>query len=234
MVLTDDNFATIVSAVEEGRRIYDNILKAIQFLISSNIGEIFLLLVTSVFNLGNPLLPIQILWINLVTDSLPALALSVDPAEIDIMQRKPRNSKKGFMTEGMIWRITYQGLMIGSIPLVAFIMGLREQGVVLGQTMAFATLMFAELVHVRNMHSNTRFSFAINPLRNKPLIGAIVLSAGLALLVLLIPPFRDAFRLTAMDGRHWLTVILLSLVPIVVVDLFKLLKINTTRDEKNN
>jgi P-type Ca2+ transporter type 2C len=234
MVLTDDNFATIVSAVEEGRRIYDNILKAIQFLISSNIGEIFLLLVTSIFNMGTPLLPIQILWINLVTDSLPALALSVDPAENDIMKRKPRNSKKGFMTEGMIWRIMYQGLMIGAIPLIAFIMGLREQGLVLGQTMAFATLMFAELVHVRNMHSNTRISFAIDPLRNKPLIGAIALSASLALLVLLVPPIREAFRLTAMDGKHWLIVILLSLIPIFVVDLFKLLRINTTRYEKNN
>ena len=234
MVLTDDNFATIVSAVEEGRRIYDNILKAIQFLISSNIGEIFLLLVTSIFNLGAPLLPIHILWVNLVTDSLPALALSVDPAEKDIMQRKPRNSKKGFMTGGMIYRIMYQGLMIGSIPLVAFLMGLREQNVVLGQTMAFATLMFVQLVHVRNMHSNTRISFSTNPFLNKPLIAAILGSAGLALIVLLVPPVRDAFRLTAMDGKHWLIVLSLSLIPIVVVDLFKLLKINTTRDEKRN
>jgi len=232
MVLTDDNFATIVSAVEEGRRIYDNILKAIQFLISSNIGEIFLLLVTSILNLGIPLLPIQILWINLVTDSLPALALSVDPAEKDIMNRKPRNSKKGFMTNGMIWRIMYQGIMIGGIPLVAFIIGLHEKDVVLGQTMAFATLMFAELVHVRNMHSNTRISFAINPLLNKPLIWAILASAAMAVVVLIVPPIRDAFRLAAMDGKHWLIVILLSLVPIVVVDTFKLLRINTTRDEK--
>ena len=109
MVLTDDNFATIVSAVEEGRRIYDNILKAIQFLISCNIGEIFLLLVTSVFNLGTPLLPIHILWVNLVTDSLPALALSVDPAEADVMKRKPRKTKRGFMTNGMIWRVLVPG-----------------------------------------------------------------------------------------------------------------------------
>lgn len=232
MVLTDDNFATIVSAVEEGRRIYDNILKAIQFLISSNIGEIILLLITSIFNLGTPLLPIHILWINLVTDSLPALALSVDPAEKDIMDRKPRNSKKGFMTNGMIWRIMYQGAMLGCIPLVAFIMGLREQGVMLGQTMAFATLMFVELVHVRNMHSNTRLSITTNPLLNKPLIGAILISAGLALVVLLVPPIREAFRLTALDGKHWLIVAALSLIPILVVDIFKLLKINTTKDEK--
>ncbi len=231
MVLTDDNFATIVSAVEEGRRIYDNILKAIQFLLSTNVGEIFLLLVTSIFNLGTPLLPIHILWVNLVTDSLPALALSVDPAESNIMNRKPRNSKKGFMTKGMIWRVLYQGIMIGAIPLAAFIIGLSEAGVALGQTMAFATLMFAQLVHVRNLHSNTRSSLAISPLKNKPLIGAIAASAGLALLVLLVPPLRDAFSLVPLDRNHWIAVILMSLVPIAVVDLFKLLKINTTRDE---
>ncbi len=158
MILTDDNFATIVSGVEEGRRIYDNILKAVQFLLSTNIGEIFLLLVTSVFNMGTPLLPIHILWVNLVTDSLPALALSVDPAEPGIMNRKPRNSKMGFMTRGMIWRVLYQGIMIGAIPLAAFIIGLRERGEILGQTLAFATLIFAQLVHVRNLHSNTRSS----------------------------------------------------------------------------
>ncbi|MBS1231320.1 MAG: yloB, partial [Bacteroidetes bacterium] len=234
MILTDDNFATIVSAVEEGRRIYDNILKAIQFLLSTNIGEIFLLLVTSVFNLGTPLLPIHILWVNLVTDSLPALALSVDPAESNIMNRKPRNSKKGFMTNGMVWRVIYQGIMIGAIPLAAFIIGLREQGVVLGQTMAFATLMFAQLFHVRNLHSNTRSSLAISPFKNMPLIGAIFASAGLALIVLLIPPVRDAFSLTALDGKHWLAIGLMSLLPIAVVDIFKLFRINTTRDESNN
>jgi Ca2+-transporting ATPase len=234
MVLTDDNFATIVSAVEEGRRIYDNILKAVQFLLSTNVGEIFLLLVTSVFNMGTPLLPIHILWVNLVTDSLPALALSVDPADGNIMNRKPRNSKKGFMTGGMVWRVMYQGIMIGAIPLAAFISGLREGSVVLGQTMAFATLMFAQLVHVRNLHSNTRSSLAISPLRNKPLILAIAASTGLALIVLLIPPVREAFNLVAMDRNHWITVILMSFLPIVVVDLFKLLKINTTRDERDN
>ena len=232
MVLTDDNFATIVSAVEEGRRIYDNILKAIQFLISSNVGEIFLLLVTSVFNLGAPLLPIHILWVNLVTDSFPALALSFDPAEKDIMKRKPREIRQGFMTKGMVYRIFYQGLMIGAIPLAAFLMGLYEQDLVLGQTMAFATLMLSQLTHVRNMHSNTKLSFAINPMNNKPLIGAVLVSAALALAVLLIPPVRDAFRLTAMDGKHWVMVILMSFIPIVVVNLFKLLKINTVKEEK--
>jgi Ca2+-transporting ATPase len=233
MILTDDNFATIVSAVEEGRRIYDNILKVIQYLLSTNVGEIFLLLITSIFNMGVPLLPIQILWVNLVTDSLPALALSVDPPEPGIMNRKPTNSKKGFMTRGMIWRVMYQGVMFGVIPLIAYIVGLHDGGEVLGRTMAFASLMFAELVHVRNLHSNSRSSFRTSPLRNKPLIAAIAASAALALIVLLIPPVQKAFNLAVMDGQHWITVVLLSLMPIAIVELFKLLKINGVKlDEK--
>lgn len=231
MVLTDDNFATIVTAVEEGRRIYDNILKAIQFLLSTNVGEIVLLFITSIFNMGTPLLPVHILWVNLVTDSLPALALSVDPAEEDIMSRKPRRTKKGFMTKGMIWRVMYQGAMIGAIPLAAFIIGIGEGDLKLGQTMAFATLMFAQLVHVRNLHSVTKSSLSISPLKNKMLVAAIFVSAMLALVVLLIPPVRDAFSLVKMDSQHWLVVVLMSLIPIVVVDIFKLLRINGAKDE---
>jgi Ca2+-transporting ATPase len=232
MVLTDDNFATIVSAVEEGRRIYDNILKAIQFLLSTNVGEIFLLLITSVLNLGLPLLPIHILWVNLVTDSLPALALSMDPAEDNIMMRKPRKSKKRLMTKGLIFRVVYKGVKIGALPLAAYLIGLRDGGLILGQTMAFATLMFAQLVHVRNLHSNKKSSLAISPLENIPLIGAIAASAGLAFIVLLIAPVREAFHLTVMDGRHWIIVAVLSFIPILVVDIFKILKINYTKDEE--
>ncbi len=231
MVLTDDNFATIVSAVEEGRRIYTNILKSIQFLLSTNVGEIFLLLITSIFNMGTPLLPIHILWINLVTDSLPALALSVDPAEPDIMQKKPHNTKSGIMSKGMIWRVIYQGVMIGGLPLIAYLIGLRDGGVPLGQTMAFATLAFAQLVHVRNLHSNVRSSLSISPLKNKPLIGAIFISAVLALAVMLLPGVREAFNFVSMDRNHWLLVLGLSLAPILIVDLFKLLKINGTKNE---
>lgn len=231
MVLTDDNFATIVTAVEEGRRIYDNILKAIQFLLSTNVGEIFLLLITSVFNLGVPLLPIHILWVNLVTDSLPALALSIDPPVNDIMKRKPRNSNNGIMTRGMIWRVMYQGLMIGLIPLAAYLIGLRDGGAKLGQTMAFASLIFAQLIHVRNLHSNTKSSFAINPLNNLYLIGAIVISAAMALVVLLVPAISKIFSLTTMDSQHWIIVLTLSLIPIIIVELFKLFRINGTRKE---
>lgn len=234
MILTDDNFATIVSAVEEGRRIYDNILKVIQYLLSTNVGEIFLILVTSVFNMGMPLLPIHILWVNLVTDSLPALALSVDPPEEGIMNRKPRNSKKGFLTKGMVWRVMYQGIMIGCIPLVSYILGKQDGGEVLGRTMAFATLMFAQLVHVRNLHSNTLSSFKTNPMKNKPLILAIFVSAIIGLIVLLVPPIREVFSLAVMDREHWTIVILMSFVPIVVVELFKLLKINGVKGDEED
>lgn len=226
MILADDNFSTIVAAVEEGRRIYANILKAIQFLLSTNVGEVFLLLVTAIFNLGAPLLPIHILWVNLVTDSLPALALSIDPADNDTMKRKPHNAKKGIMTKGMIWRVAYQGVMVGSLPLIAYLIGMKHGGQQLGQTMAFTTLVFAQLAHVRNLHSNKISSLRTSPLRNKPLIGAIFVSAAMALVVLLVPGISTAFGFVAMDKTHWLIVGLLSLCPIVIVELFKLLKIN--------
>ncbi len=232
MVLTDDNFATIVAAVKEGRRINDNIMKAIQFLLSTNIGEIFLLLITSIFNLGVPLLSIHILWVNLVTDSLPALALSMDPAEDNIMKRKTNNSADGFLTKGMIWRIVYQGIMIGSIPLVAFLIGLRDGGLALGQTMAFATLCFAQLTQVTNIHSHTRSTFTHNPLKNKTLILAILVSFLLAFLVLIVPQIREIFKLEALNLEQWKLVILLSLVPIAVVEIIKLLGLNSTKAEK--
>lgn len=238
VILTDDNFATIVGAVEEGRRIYDNILKAIQFLLSANVGEVLLIFIASIFNIGNPLTPILILWINLVTDSLPALALSMDPAEKDIMTRRPRDPKQGFFTKGMIWRIFYQGATIGLISLVAYLIGRRdgieaglEDPEVLGRTMAFAVLGFSQLLHVRNLHSNKRSSFRTSIFSNLPLLGAIFLSALLLLAVLLIPAVSRIFGVMPMDSIHWLYVGALSLVPILVVELVKLVRFNHTKDE---
>ncbi|MDD2314887.1 MAG: calcium-translocating P-type ATPase, PMCA-type [Proteiniphilum sp.] len=238
VVLTDDNFATIVRAVEEGRRIYDNILKAIQFLLSSNVGEVLLIFIAFLWNLGNPLSPILILWINLVTDSLPALALSMDPAEKDIMTRKPRDPQKGIFSKGMIWRIFYQGSTIGLISLAAYLIG-RNDGIrtglehpeMLGQTMAFAVLGLSQLLHVRNLHSNKLSSFRINILANKSLLGAIFLSILLLLLVLIVPGVMQIFGLVEMDSMHWLYVIALSFIPIVVVELMKLFRINHSKDE---
>ena len=236
MILSDDNFVTIVSAVSEGRRIYDNILKTILFLLSTNLGEVLLLFVTSILNMGIPLLPIHILWINLVSETFPALALSLDPAAKDIMKKSPRGAGKQFMDKGMIWRISYQGIMMGAITLVAFIIGKRmgmeifagdaSAAESLGQTMAFASLIAAKLVHAGNLHSNTESRFKFNPLQNKPLIFAILMSLVFSAAVLLIPSLADAFRFTHLGCAQWLTILGLALVPLVVVELFKALKWN--------
>ncbi len=238
VILTDDNFSTIVVAVEEGRRIYDNILKAVQFLISCNIGEILLLFIASILNLGTPLLPIHILWINLVTDSLPAIALSMDPAEQNIMQRNPINSKKGMFTKGLIWRISYQGFLFGTFSLVAFLIGKNhgsvvspQHGLMVGQTMAFITLTLCQLVHVRNLHSNRKSQLRTSIFHNKYLLGAIFISLIFMLAVLLVPTFREAFKFSTLTTDLWLIAIGLSIAPLFFVELFKFLKINTSKDE---
>ena len=226
MVLQDDNFVTIVSAVSEGRRIYDNILKTILFLLSTNLGEVILLFITSIFNMGIPLLPIHILWINLVSETFPALALSLDPAAKDVMSKSPRGKGKQFMDRGMIWRISYQGLMVTAITLTAFIIGKNQGGEALGQTMAFASLIMAKLVHAGNLHSNTESRFKFNILDNKPLIFALLMSLVLTLAVLLISPLMTAFEFVSMSLNQWGIIVLLALVPLVVVELFKALKWN--------
>ena len=251
VILTDDNFATVVSAVEEGRRIYDNILKVIQFLLSSNVGEIVVLffatLLTPLFSKWfgisdisslEILLPIHILWINLVTDSLPALALAFDPANSDIMERKPVKPGKGIFTKGMTWRIVYQGAMIGLLTLAAFMIGLGttttpidglsldESKIEVGQTMAFVTLAFSELVHVFNVRNNKKSVFKTGILNNMKLIGAVILSAILMLVILLIPGLREIFSIPVLPTENIIELVLLVFAPLVIVEIFKLFKIN--------
>ena len=250
VILTDDNFATVVSAVEEGRRIYGNILKAIQFLLSSNVGEIIVLftaimitpLLAKWFEITDisalePLLPIQILWINLVTDSLPALALAVDPAEKDIMNKKPKK-EKGIFTKGMSFRVIYQGVMIGFITLAAFIIGLATpsattdaEKIQIGQTMAFCVLALSELVHVFNIRDNKKSIFKGGLFSNSKLILATIASAGLMFIVLLVPALRNIFSIAMLPKENILETILLVLSPIAIVEIFKLFKINTTKEE---
>ena len=256
VILTDDNFATVVSAVEEGRKIYDNILKVIQFLLSSNIGEVVVLffatLLTPLFskwfgitdiNGLEILLPIHILWINLVTDSLPALALAFDPANSDIMQRKPIKPGKGIFTKGMTWRVVYQGIMIGGLTLAAFMIGLAttkepigtltldQSKIGVGQTMAFVTLALSELVHVFNVRDNKKTIFKTGIFNNMKLIGAIIISALLMFVILLIPGLREIFSIPVLPKENIIELICLVLAPIVIVEIFKLLKINGSKDE---
>ncbi|MDR0419004.1 MAG: calcium-translocating P-type ATPase, PMCA-type [Prevotellaceae bacterium] len=219
IVLTDDNFATIVSAVEEGRRIYDNILKAIQFMLSTNIGEIIVLFVAVLANWVTPLLPIHILWINLVTDSFPALALSVDPAEKNVMKRKPVDSKKGIMTKSFSTRIFFQGIMIGALSLIAFRIGLR-MNIDSAQTMTFAVLAFTQITHVFNVRSS-RHSVFRGMFSNKYLIGATLLVVALMLVVLEMPFLHDLFRLTTLTMEQWYWVIGISLAPLPIIELVK-------------
>ena len=239
VVLTDDNFATIVSAVEEGRRIYDNILKAVQYLLSSNIGEIIVLFVATMFGwFAEPLLPIHILWINLVTDSLPALALSVDPAEKDIMKRKARKDKNIF-SKGMTFRVIYQGIMVGVLTLLAFCIGCRfdfaslanPEVAMTAQTMAFAVLAMSELVHAYNVRSNKESIFKIKLKTNMVLVLATLVSLLLMVVVLGVPVLQGMFEVTELSITNWVWVILLSLAPLTIVEILKLFKINTLKDE---
>ena len=251
VILVDDNFATVVSAVEEGRRIYDNILKVIQFLLSSNIGEVVVLFLATLFstviakicgieNAGalQILLPIHILWVNLVTDSLPALALAFDPANDDIMNRKPLKQSKGIFTKGMTFRIIYQGIMIGLLTLIAFIIGLKtttepigaltldQSKIEVGQTMAFIVLAFSELVHVFNIRDNKKSIFKQNIFNNKILLGAIALSAAFMLVILLAPVLRGIFSIPVLPMDNIVETVALVFAPIVIVEIFKLFKIN--------
>ena len=256
VILTDDNFATIVSSVEEGRRIYDNILKVIQFLLSSNVGEVIVLFlatlltpffakwfgITDIAHL-EILLPIHILWINLVTDSLPALALAFDPANEGIMKRKPAKPGKGVFTKGMTWRVIYQGAMIGLLTLAAFMIGLAttkepinglsldESKIEVGQTMAFITLAMSELVHVFNIRDNKKSIFKTKIFNNSKLIWAILASATLMFTILFIPALREIFSIPILPTGNILELVLLVFAPIVIVEIFKLLKINTAKEE---
>ena len=251
VILTDDNFSTVVSAVEEGRRIYDNILKAIQFLLSSNVGEVVVLFLSIILapllankfgiaiNLIEPLLPIHILWINLVTDSLPALALAFDPANSDVMNRKPIDGKKGIFTKGMTWRIAYQGIMIGLLSLAAFVIGISTKNVPevngltpeqvrveIGQTMAFIVLAFSELIHVFNVRNNKESLFKTGIGGNKKLIGAIGLSSLLMIIILAIPALREVFSIPILPAQNIIETIILIIAPVIIVEIFKVLKIN--------
>jgi len=251
VILTDDNFATIVSAVEEGRRIYDNILKVIQFLLSSNVGEIIVLFlatlctplfakwfgITDITHL-EILLPIHILWINLVTDSLPALALAFDPANSDIMNRKPLKPGKGVFTKGMSWRVIYQGAMIGLLTLAAFIIGLAttnepingltldETKIEVGQTMAFVTLALSELVHVFNVRDNKKSIFKTKIFNNSKLLLAVLVSALLMFVILAIPALRTIFSIPILPTQNIIEIIALIFAPILIVEIFKIFKIN--------
>ncbi len=221
MILTDDNFATIVKAVERGRGIYDNIKKAVHFLLGTNIGEILAVFAASLLNIPAPLIPIQLLWVNLVTDSLPAMALGTEKNERDIMTRPPISPQKGFFADGMWLDISLEGLLVGTITVLAFLMGNRTN-LDIGRTMAFCTISFCEIAHAVNMRSALPL-YKAGFFSNKMMTLAVAVCCIVQASVVVIPPLADIFGVTALNASQWLTVTVLSLLPLAVGEAGKIM-----------
>lgn len=226
MILADDNFVTIVEAVKTGRHIYANIKKAIHFLIATNIGEIVAIFFGLLLGLETPLLAIQLLWINLVTDSFPAIALGMEPAEKDIMNRKPNDSKKSIFADGLWEKIFVEGFMIGILTLFAFSLGNKLYGLQVGRTMAFISLSMLELVHSFNVRSEESL-FKAGLFKNKYLIGAFLIGTILQVGVVVIPKIADIFDVVLLNNKQWIYTAIISILPLVIVEIQK--KINTIR-----
>ena len=223
MILADDNFVTIIEAVRQGRTIYDNIKKAIHFLIATNIGEITTIFIGLLSGMESPLLAIQLLWINLVTDSFPAIALGLEKEEKNIMNRKPRNSKESIFAGGLWEKIITEGVMLGCLTLFSFSLGTRLFSLTVGRTMAFVSLGMLELVHSFNVKSEESI-FKTGFFENKYLIGSFILGILLQVIVVVIPYFAKIFELVPLNLTQWFYTILISIVPIIIGELQKKFK----------
>ncbi|AST92111.1 MULTISPECIES: calcium-translocating P-type ATPase, SERCA-type [Sutcliffiella] len=230
LVLLDDNFATIKSAIKEGRNIYENIRKFIRYLLASNVGEILVMLFAMLMGLPLPLVAIQILWVNLVTDGLPAMALGLDQPEDDVMKRKPRNPKEGVFARGLWWKIISRGFLIGIVTLIAFVIVYNQNpdNLPYAQTVAFATLVMAQLIHVFDCRSEKSI-FHRNPFENMYLVVAVLSSVLLMLIVIYYPPLQTIFHTVYLDPKEWLLILGLASLPtfLLVGSLF-------TRKQKEN
>ncbi len=220
MVLTDDNFVTIVEAVKYGRTIFNNIRKAIHFLIATNVGEIVTIFLGLLIGMRSPLLAIQLLWINLITDSLPAIALGLENPEKNIMDDKPRNPKKSIFADGLWGKIIVEGVMIGILNLFAFSIG-RRYSLDVARTMAFVSLGLLELVHSFNIRSDESI-FRTGLFENKYLCWAFLGGAFLQIIVVIVPCFADVFQLTNLTVTQWLYTIGISVMPVILMELQKL------------
>ncbi|MDA1678336.1 cation-translocating P-type ATPase [Bacillus cereus group sp. TH152-1LC] len=242
VVLTDDNFSSIVKAVEEGRNIYRNIKKSILFLLSCNFGEIIALFLAILLGWATPLRPIHILWVNLITDTLPALSLGVDPEDSDVMKEKPRHAKESLFS-GSVPFLIFNGAVIGLLTLAAFIAGAKfytgdtnlfplfpekidEDALLHAQTMAFVVLSFSQLVHSFNLRSRTKSIFSIGIFTNKYLVFSLLIGVLMQVCIISIPPLANIFGVHALTMRDWGFVLLLSIIPLVVNEIIKLVKRN--------
>lgn len=234
MILVDDNFSTIVSATEQGRNIYNNIKKSVIFLLTCNLGEVIAMFVTLMMGLQAPLLATQLLWINLITDSFPAIALGMDPGSPDVMKEKPRNPKESFFAGGAGLHVVLGGALIGIITMFAFWFGYYEHGyspfdqsapistVKNARTMAFMVLVLCQLFFSLSVRSTTKSIFQLGIFSNKYLVGAIVLGILLQLIVIGIPVMQSAFRLQMLDFKAWIIAISLGLIPLIFNEIFKI------------
>lgn len=242
VVLTDDNFSSIVKAVEEGRNIYRNIKKSILFLLSCNFGEIIALFLAILLGWATPLRPIHILWVNLITDTLPALSLGVDPEDPDVMKEKPRHAKESLFS-GSVPFLIFNGVIIGLLTLIAFIAGAKfytgdtnlfplfperidDDALLHAQTMAFVVLSFSQLVHSFNLRSRTKSIFSIGIFTNKYLVFSLLIGVLMQVCIISIPPLANIFGVHALTMRDWGFVLLLSIIPLVVNEIIKLVKKN--------
>jgi Ca2+-transporting ATPase len=233
MVLADDNFGTIISAIEQGRNIYNNIRKAVLFLLTSNLGEVIAMFVAIVLGWPVPLLATQLLWINLLTDTLPAVALGMDPGDPDVMKDPPRNPKEGFFAHGAGLRAMVGGFLIGIVTILAFVYGFRVHGyspfaesvpddvITYARTLAFMTIIGCQLFYSFAFRSSTKSIFQVSLLSNKALLAGITLGLLLQLGILGIPFMRSAFKLHMLDARGWLVVLILGLIPLFLNEIYK-------------
>jgi len=234
MILMDDNFATIVSAIEQGRNIYNNIKKSVIFLLTCNLGEVITMFITLLIGLEAPLIATQLLWINLLTDSFPAIALGMDPGNPDVMKEKPRNSKESFFAGGAGLHVIMGGFLIGALTIGAFWFGYYEHGyspfdhsaplntVEYARTMAFMVLVMCQLFFSLAVRNSSKSIFQIGVFSNKYLIGAILLGILLQLIVIGIPVMQKAFHLQMLDFSGWMIAISLGLVPLLFNEIFKI------------
>ncbi|MDF2511760.1 MAG: ATPase [Herbinix sp.] len=247
MILTDDNFTTIVHAIEEGRNIYNNIKKSVVFLLSCNLGEVITIFLSILFNWPVPLLATQILWVNLITDSLPAIALGIDPGDKDVMKQKPRNPKESFFARGAGFRAIVGGILIGLLTLYAFYYGLSHHGYQIGgsmlseqaletalpyaRTMAFVVLAASQLFYSLSMRNFTKSILKVGLFSNIYLIGAIVIGVLLQLVVITVPVLANAFGVHNLSLSEWGIALGFALIPLLANEIIKLFSKNL---EKNN
>lgn len=234
IILADDNFSTIIGAIEQGRNIYNNIKKSVIFLLASNLGEVITMLVAIVAGLPVPLLATQLLWINLITDTLPAVALGMDPGDPNVMNEKPRNVKENFFSNGGGKKIFIAGILIGLLTIAAFLIGYFEHGYnpfkdtipedihEYARTMAFLTIIACQLFYSLSFRHEYKSIFRVGIFSNKYLVFAIILGFALQLMVLFVPILRESFKLQVIGVYDWVKVIGLGLVPLLVNELIKL------------